>query len=138
METNKKYTQIEKIILTMFLNPDKTWWIAQDFMPPAVSKDDPLHVGYEATARLSDLLNKYNPEDMELPPVFATERQNKFRAVRVRWEDFEQSLKNHPELIALAECTPIMSRFIGLRDKLATYRPEPKPEKQVFKSYANL
>lgn len=134
----KPLTQHEKILVTMFLNPEKVWWVAQDFMPPAVAKDDPLHVGYEATARLSELIKKYNPEDGETPPVFGIERHGKFRVVRVKWEDFEQSLKNHPELIALADRTPIMSRFAGLRDRIIQYRTEEKPTaKPKFKSYAS-
>lgn len=134
----KPLTQHEKILVTMFLNPEKVWWVAQDFMPPAVAKDDPLHVGYEATARLSELIKKYNPEDGETPPVFGIERHGKFRVVRVKWEDFERSLKNHPELIRLADRTPIMARFVGLRDRVMQYAPTEKTStKAKFKSYAS-
>lgn len=105
-------------------------------MPPNIEKSNPYHVGYEATARLSDMLRRYNPEDESLPPVFGTMKQGKFRAVRVLWEDFEQSLRNFPELIALAEKTNVMSRFAGLAERVEPIKPVEKSKKKTFKSYA--
>lgn len=71
-----KLTQHQKIVATMCKNHDKKWWLASDFMKPDMGE---LFVGYEATARLAELVG-------ENPGMFDTERQGRFRAVRVKFE----------------------------------------------------
>lgn len=136
LQNHKPLTQIERIVWHMFYHPEKAWWVAQDFMPPAIATTHPHHVGYEASARLTDLLKKYNQEDQ--PLVFAVEKQGKFRAVRMKWETFEDSLKRFPELIEIAERTDILRRYAGLVDRVAEYKPKPVATKPKFKSYAHL
>lgn len=135
---DKPLTQIEKIIVMMFHHPEKEWWVAQDFMPPAVERDHPLHVGYEATARMSDLISKYNPEDDAIPPAFEVGQKGRYRTIRPRYQDFEAVLKAHPDLIPLAQKTKIMDRYYMLNEKVAEYLPKPKETKSKpkFKSYA--
>ncbi len=127
-------TQIQRIIVHMLYHPEKSWWIAQDFMPPAIEKSHPHHVGYEATARMSDLLNRYGQEDKVA--VFEVTKLNKFRAVRVKWENFEQSLKDYPDLIPLAERTDILKRFAGLIERVEDYKLPEKAKPAKFASYA--
>lgn len=69
-------TQQQKIVATMCKRPDKQWWLAVDFMQPGMGD---LAVGYEATARLTELVNE-NPE------MFEVQRQGRFRAVRLKFE----------------------------------------------------
>ena len=76
VEPVKGLTNKQKIIAVMCQHPEKKWWLASDFMKPDM-KD--LFVCYEATARLSELTGDY-------PDAFETERQGKFRAVRMRFE----------------------------------------------------
>lgn len=69
-------TQHQKIVAQMCKHPDKKWWLASDFMKSDLGE---LFVGYEATARLAELVG-------ENPDMFETERQGRFRAVRMRFE----------------------------------------------------
>ena len=130
-------TQIERIIVAMFQKPNQIWWVASDFMPPAMAMDHPLCVGYEATARLSDLITRYNKSDDNSEyEVFETKREQKFRLVRFRFEQMEESLKRFPELITLAEKTDILNVFSHVKAEVEQYRPVPKKAPVKFKSYA--
>lgn len=71
-----KLTQHEKIISQMCRNRNKKWWLATDFMEPGLGE---LFVGYEASARLTELVKSY-------PDVFETRQEGRFRAVRMRFE----------------------------------------------------
>lgn len=75
-EPVKGLTQHQKIVATMCKYPEKKWWLASDFMKPDMGD---LFVGYEATARLAELVGDY-------PDMFETERQGRFRAVRMQFE----------------------------------------------------
>lgn len=135
-KTIEDLTQIERIIVLMFQKPNQIWWVASDFMPPALPMEHPLCVGYEATARLSDLISRYNDPDDDGYKVFDIKREEKFRLVRFKYEDFTESLKRFPELILLAELTDILTTFDHVRQEVAGYRPEPKKAPTKFKSYA--
>ena len=54
----------------MLRNSEKTWWLPQDFMQPNLGE---LFVGYEASARLSELAKLY-------PEMIVSQRQCKFMA----------------------------------------------------------
>lgn len=69
-------TQHQKIVAQMCKHHTKEWWLASDFMKPEMGD---LFVGYEATARLAELIK-------ENPDMFETKRVERFRAVRVRFE----------------------------------------------------
>jgi len=73
MDKNRDITRV-------FFVPDKRFWLASDFMKPELGE---LFVGYEATARLAELVSDY-------PDMFETERQGRFRAVRIKFEDGKQ------------------------------------------------
>lgn len=50
-------TQEQKILAVMLLNSDREWWKASDFMQPGLGS---YFVGYEASARLSELAAQYD------------------------------------------------------------------------------
>ncbi len=129
-------TQIERIIVAMFSKPSQHWWVASDFMPPTMAMDHPLCVGYEATARLSDLLTRYNKSGDDEYEAFETKREQKFRLVRFKYETMEETLKRFPELITLAEKTDILNVFSHVKAEVEQYRPVPKKAPVKFKSYA--
>lgn len=79
-----KLTQHQKIVAHMCKHSDKKWWLASDFMKPDMGE---LFVGYEATARLAELVG-------ENPDMFDTERQGRFRAVRVKFETGKEWYSN--------------------------------------------
>lgn len=74
-------SQVQRIVAKMVSNPSKVWWYAYDFMPPRMSFEDPLFVGYEATARMSDLLRMY-------PYMFEAGKDGKYRTLRFKREDW--------------------------------------------------
>jgi hypothetical protein len=80
----KSLTQHQKIVAQMCKYPEKQWWLASDFMKQELGE---LFVGYEATARLAELIGD-NPE------MFETERQGRFRAVRMRFETGKEWYSN--------------------------------------------
>lgn len=65
-------TQHEKILKHMATEPDR-WWLPQDFMRPELGE---LFVGYEASARLSELAKLY-------PDKIESRRQGKYMARRL-------------------------------------------------------
>ena len=100
-------------------------------MQPRLMNTHKHYVGYEASARLTDALSKFNEEGK--PQLFLTEKQEKFRVVRVNWAELKECLKAYPQLIRIADTTDIMRRFEGLSTEVEAYRP--KPAKPKFKSY---
>lgn len=78
----KEYTQQQKIVATMCKNHNKEWWLPQDFMQPGE-----LFVGYESSARLSEL-QKENPE------MFESVRAGKHMKRRLRFETGKQWYPN--------------------------------------------
>lgn len=101
-----------------------------------MAMDHPLCVGYEATARLSDLLTRYNKSGDDEYEAFETKREQKFRLVRFKYETMEETLKRFPELITLAEKTDILNVFSHVKAEVEQYRPVPKKAPVKFKSYA--
>lgn len=68
-------TQHQKILNHMASDPTR-WWLPQDFMRPELGE---LFVGYEASARLSELA-KLHPDKIE------SQRQGKYMARRLKPE----------------------------------------------------
>lgn len=71
-----KATQIEKILTLMLRNPNQEWWYAPDFQRPHLT--EATFVGYEATARMSDLMRDY-------PQLVQSKRDGKYRYIRFRF-----------------------------------------------------
>ena len=69
------------ILEAMLTNRNKKFWTAKDF------QHDPYFVGYEASARMSELANKY--EDLLI-----VGRDGRFRTLSVNWncEDIDDIL----------------------------------------------
>lgn len=76
MPKAKALTQHQKILAMMCSDPSKKWWRASDFQKPGV---DGLFVGYEATARLSEL-------DGDNPGLFERRKNDRFVERRVCFE----------------------------------------------------
>ena len=68
-------TQVQKILINMARTPSKVWWYAPDFQQQYMTPE--LYVGYEATARISDILREY-------PSLLDTKRDGRFRYVKLR------------------------------------------------------
>lgn len=72
-----KLTQCEKILKAMIDNPKVKSWKASDF------QSGKYFVGYEASARMSDLIRKY-------PFLFKVDRVGRFRTLEM---DFKHNKK---------------------------------------------
>ena len=77
-----KLTQCDVILKAMLTEKNRTWWSAKDF------QTDPYFVGYEATARMSDLINKYDD-------LIKVSKDGRFRILAINWEskELEDELK---------------------------------------------
>lgn len=73
-----KRTQCETIIQAMLDHPEKEWWYASDFQKA------PYFVGYEASARMSDIVREY-------PSLVDVDKDGRFRILRIRWENVEEN-----------------------------------------------
>ena len=73
-----KRTQCETIIQAMLDQPEKEWWYASDFQKA------PYFVGYEASARMSDIVREY-------PSLVDVGRDGRYRILRIRWENVEEN-----------------------------------------------
>ena len=87
-------TQYEKIIYIMMMNRNKKWWSAADFQKEWSGE----FVGYEATARLSELEKK-------CPKMFSGMRDGRFCLRRIRfeepnewWSDLDPDIKHYMQL----------------------------------------
>lgn len=69
-----KLTQCDTILMAMIENDWKEWWDARDF------QNGKYFVGYEATARISDLVNKR-------PELFKIGKDGRFRQIAIDWEN---------------------------------------------------
>lgn len=78
-------TQCDKILIIMFKNDWKVWWDARDFQ-----QSGEFFIGYEATARISDLLKKY-------PDLFLKGKDGRFRTIAIDWDnkDAVNDIKNY-------------------------------------------
>lgn len=73
-------TQQQKIVAQMCSTPDKMWWLPQDFM-----QGGQFFVGYEASARLSELQS-------ENPDMFESQRNGRFIERRIKFETIDEWL----------------------------------------------
>ena len=73
-------TQQQKVIKLMAKHTEKEWWLPQDFMQPNLGD---LFVGYEASARLSELAKDY-------PDMIQTLPAGKYKKRRIRWETISE------------------------------------------------
>ena len=78
-------TQCEIILKAMLENPQKNEWTAKDF------QSGDYFVGYEATARMSDLMRMY-------PDLLIVGRQGRFRTLAINWEQ-EEEIKKIKEIL---------------------------------------
>lgn len=79
METLTTYN---RIVAAMLANKDKEWWYATDFMQPKCNFDSPFYVGYEASARMSQMMHNY-------PFMFEVAKDGKYRILRFKFEELE-------------------------------------------------
>lgn len=70
-------TQCDVILDAMLSNPQIKWWYAKDFL------HGKYFVGYEATARMTDLLNLY-------PTLFNYAKDGRYRILAINWESKEE------------------------------------------------
>lgn len=70
-------TQIEKMLKVMLDNHQQKVWYAKDFQ---YGKN---FIGYEATARMSDLIRLY-------PDILIVGKDGRFRTLEVDWEKEEE------------------------------------------------
>ena len=71
--------QKDVILKAMLDNRDKKWWSAKDFMQA------PYFVGYEASARMSELVNEYDFIEKDFI--------KRFRVIAIDFEKYEQFLR---------------------------------------------
>ena len=88
--------QAEKVFALMCHNRDKREWWA----PPMFMKEDlgGFFVGYEASARLSELASKY-------PDMIESKRHGKYMWRRIRWADRDKWIGQLPENLQRIERT---------------------------------
>ena len=82
-------TQCNKMINIILNNPQKKFWYAKDF------QRGEWFIGYEASARMSDLLRIY-------PEILMPIKDGRYRAIRVNWENEKeiQELKEYFKTIS--------------------------------------
>ena len=68
-----KLTQCDIILIAMLENKNRNNWTAKDF------QSGEYFVGYEATARMSDLLRMY-------PNLFIAGKDGRFRTLSINWD----------------------------------------------------
>lgn len=85
---NEDLTQHEKILVIMLRNKgdnQPSWWRASYFQ----QEQNGIFVGYEATARMSELIKKY-------PFAFETRMNKRFREIRFKFEEARQIYNQLP------------------------------------------
>lgn len=75
METN--LTQCDTILRALLINKEKDNWTAKEF------QNGEYFVGYEATARMSELANKY-------PTLIKVGKDGRFRTLSINWDNTEE------------------------------------------------
>jgi hypothetical protein len=68
--------QYDIILKAMLENPSKRVWDERDF------QKGKYFVGYEATARISELVKQY-------PTLFIIGKDGRFRTIEINWDDVE-------------------------------------------------
>lgn len=79
-------TQYQKILTIMLRNPNKDWWYPYDFMRGDLGN---LFVGYEASARLSELATNY-------PDMLESKRAGKYIVRRMRYQNYKNFIDGLP------------------------------------------
>ena len=69
--------QYDIILKAMLKNKNVKWWYAKDF------QHEPYFVGYEASARMSELVKMY-------PDLIIAEQDGRFRTLRIDWNNKEK------------------------------------------------
>lgn len=80
-------TQHNRILKAMLDNPGKKYWIASDF------QSGKYFVGYEATARMSELIAKH-------PNIIIPGKDGRFRTLSIDWNK-EKEIKEIKEFLEL-------------------------------------
>jgi len=75
-----KISQIDKILIAMLSEKEKEYWTAKDF------QYGKYFVGYEATARMSELTNLY-------PELFIVGKEDRFRTLAINWKKRKRLIK---------------------------------------------
>lgn len=75
METN--LTQCDTILKALLINKEKDNWTAKEFQAGE------YFVGYEATARMSELANRY-------PTLIKVGKDGRFRTLSINWDNTKQ------------------------------------------------
>ena len=79
--------QSEKVLALMVFNRDKrVWFYPPDFMKESLGD---YFVGYEASARLSELASKY-------PDMIESEKRGKYVYRRIKWETYDEWIHKLP------------------------------------------
>lgn len=69
-----KYSQCEKILISMLKNKEKEQWTASDF------QSGEYFIGYEASARMSELSRIY-------PTLFIVGKKGRYRTLQINWNE---------------------------------------------------
>lgn len=80
-------TQHNRILKAMLDNPGKKYWTASDF------QHGEHFVGYEATARMSELINKYSN-------IIIPGKDGRFRTLTIDWNK-EKEIKEIKEFLEM-------------------------------------
>lgn len=75
-----KVSQCLKILKIMLEHKEKKVWRASDF------QSGEFFVGYEATARMSDLMRIY-------PDKFIVGKDGRFRTLEINWDNMDEEFK---------------------------------------------
>ena len=82
-----KKTQCDVILIAMLENPYQAKWDARDF------QSGKYFVGYEATARMTDLMNKW-------PNLFIVGKDGRYRTLAIYWEN-QEAVKEAKKYISM-------------------------------------
>lgn len=81
----EKLTQCDVILKALLLNENKNNWTAKEF------QYGEYFVGYEATARMSELANKY-------PNLIICGKEGRFRTLSINWKNKKEIKKEQKRL----------------------------------------
>lgn len=122
----KNYSQQQKILTLMCRFKEKEWWFPYDFMLP---EQGDLFVGYEASARLSELRKDY-------PDMIEGEYAGKYIRSRLCFETITEWLPLLPkDLRYVFHRTGLTEGLPKTAELAAAVLPEPKPTMTVSAVY---
>ena len=81
----KDLTQCDVILMAMLEHEEIEYWTAKDF------QSGKYFVGYEATARMSELANKY-------PNLIKVGKDGRFRTLSINWKNKKEVKKEKKRL----------------------------------------